>query len=66
MYNVGIRSLTHINRKSGYTAKYLDKVLVGVRLSKLEVGVEALRERDVDSKYLSLRLLAIFRCGAGD
>ena len=30
MYNAGATSLAHINRKGGYTAKYLGKILVGV------------------------------------
>jgi hypothetical protein len=60
MYNVGIISLTHFNSKGGYTAKYLDKVLTGVRLSKFWAG--ALRRRGVDPGWLGLRLLAIFEC----
>ena len=38
MHNVGATSLAHINRKCGYTAKYLDKILARVGQSKL--GIE--------------------------
>jgi hypothetical protein len=51
MHNVGVTSLTHIDQKGGYTAKYLDKILVGVGRS--EVGVEG---TVVDSKILELEL----------
>jgi len=45
MYSVGITSFTHINKKGGYTAKYLDKVLAVEVVEAWGCNVEALRER---------------------
>jgi len=59
MHNVGVTRLAHINRKGGYTVKYLDKILVGSGSRNL-----MLRERGFDSKRL--RFLTIFERWGGN
>ena len=45
MHNVGVIALAHINRKGGYTAKYLDKILVGSGGRNLVLNAEGTRIR---------------------
>lgn len=60
IYNVGVTSLTHINRKTNIR----QNTWIGYWFGSVGRSL-GLREGGVDSKYLSLRLLAIFICDGG-